>query len=249
MAASERSRPSLFWPLAAVVVPALSLIAKITAVHDEKLPRQGAFVLAPNHYSEFDPLIIALAVFRTGRLPRFMAKESLFRIPVVGWVLKKTGMIPVARAASAAAAKQTMEQSDALVKLGRGVIVYPEGTLTRDPDLWPMRGKSGAVRLALSGDIPLIPVAQWGTQNIIGRYQKGLSLWPLRKPVRVLFGDPVDLSDLRGRAAEPGVLNEATDRLMAAITELLEELRGEKAPTARWNPADHGQNETGRLEP
>ncbi|MGF2948190.1 lysophospholipid acyltransferase family protein [Microbacterium alcoholitolerans] len=249
MAASERSRPSLFWPLAAVVVPALSLIAKITAVHDEKLPRQGAFVLAPNHYSEFDPLIIALAVFRTGRLPRFMAKESLFRIPVVGWVLKKTGMIPVARAASAAAAKQTMEQSDALVKLGRGVIVYPEGTLTRDPDLWPMRGKSGAVRLALSGDIPLIPVAQWGTQNIMGRYQKGLSLWPLRKPVRVLFGDPVDLSDLRGRAAEPGVLNEATDRLMAAITELLEELRGEKAPTARWNPADHGQNETGRLEP
>lgn len=249
MAASERSRPSLFWPLAAVVVPALSLIAKITAVHDEKLPRQGAFVLAPNHYSEFDPLIIALAVFRTGRLPRFMAKESLFRIPVVGWVLKKTGMIPVARAASAAAAKQTIEQSNALVKLGRGVIVYPEGTLTRDPELWPMRGKSGAVRLALSGDIPLIPVAQWGTQNIMGRYQKGLSLWPLRKPVRVLFGDPVDLSDLRGRAAEPGVLNEATDRLMAAITELLEELRGEKAPTARWNPADHGQNETGRLEP
>lgn len=249
MAASERSRPSLFWPLAAVVVPALSLIAKITAVHDEKLPRQGAFVLAPNHYSEFDPLIVALAVFRTGRLPRFMAKESLFRIPVVGWVLKKTGMIPVARAASASAAKQTMEQSSALVKLGRGVIVYPEGTLTRDPDLWPMRGKSGAVRLALSGDIPLIPVAQWGTQNIMGRYQKGLSLWPLRKPVRVLFGDPVDLSDLRGRAAEPGVLNEATDRLMAAITALLEELRGEKAPATRWNPADHGQNETGRLEP
>ncbi|MFP1602064.1 lysophospholipid acyltransferase family protein [Microbacterium sp. 2216-1] len=249
MAVSERSRPSIFWPLAAIVVPVLGLIAKVTVRGDEKLPRQGAFVLAPNHYSEFDPLIIALAVFRTGRLPRFMAKESLFRVPVVGWVLRKSGMIPVARTSSASAAKQTMTQSRELVEHGRGVIVYPEGTLTRDPDLWPMRGKSGAVRLALTGDIPLIPVAHWGTQKIMGRYQKGLSLWPPRKPVYVLYGDPVDLSDLRGRAGEPGVLAEATDRLMAAITVLLEELRGEQAPAQRWNPAQHGQNETGRLEP
>ncbi|MBN8423526.1 1-acyl-sn-glycerol-3-phosphate acyltransferase [Microbacterium esteraromaticum] len=249
MAVSERSRPSIFWPLAAIVVPVLGLIAKVTVRGDEKLPRQGAFVLAPNHYSEFDPLIIALAVFRTGRLPRFMAKESLFRVPVVGWVLRKSGMIPVARTSSASAAKQTMAQSRELVEHGRGVIVYPEGTLTRDPDLWPMRGKSGAVRLALTGDIPLIPVAHWGTQKIMGRYQKGLSLWPPRKPVHVLYGDPVDLSDLRGRAGEPGVLAEATDRLMAAITALLQELRGERAPAQRWNPAQHGQNETGRLEP
>ncbi|MFD5225300.1 lysophospholipid acyltransferase family protein [Microbacterium sp. NPDC058342] len=248
MAASERSRPSLFWPLAVIVIPLVSLLARIRTTGAEKLPRTGAFVLAPNHHSELDPLIVAMSVYRTGRLPRFMAKESLFRIPVVGWVLKRTGMIPVARSSSATAAKQTMAQSRELVEHGRGVIVYPEGTLTRDPELWPMRGKSGAVRLALSGDIPLIPMAQWGTQAIMGRYQKGLSLWPLRKPVRVLIGDPVDLSDLRARATEPAALNEATDRLMAAITALLEQLRGEKAPANRWNPADHGQNETGRLD-
>ena len=249
MAASERSRPSLFWPLAVIVIPLVSLLAKITVTHPEKLPRTGSFVLAPNHYSEFDPLIVAIAVFRTGRLPRFMAKDSLFRVPVLGWILRRTGMIPVARASSASAAKQTLTQSRELVENGRGVIVYPEGTLTRDPGMWPMRGKSGAVRLALTGDIPLIPMAQWGTQQIMGRYQKGLSLWPLRKPVRVLIGDPVDLSDLRGRAGEPGVLNIATERLMAAITELLEELRGEQAPEKRWNPGDHGQKETGRLDP
>jgi 1-acyl-sn-glycerol-3-phosphate acyltransferase len=248
MAASERSRPSLFWPLAAIVIPPLSLLAKVTTEGAHKLPREGAFVLAPNHYSEFDPLIVAMAVYRIGRLPRFMAKESLFRIPVLGWVLTRTGMIPVARASSAAAAKQTMLQSRELVENGRGVIVYPEGTLTRDPELWPMRGKSGAVRLALSGDIPLIPMAQWGTQQIMGRYQKGLSLWPLRKRVRVLVGDPVDLSDLRGRAGDQAVLNEATERLMTAITALLEDLRGEKAPERRWNPTEHGQNETGRLD-
>lgn len=248
MAASERSRPSLFWLLAALVIPPVSLLAKIITIDAHKLPRTGAFVLAPNHYSELDPLIVAMSVYRTGRLPRFMAKSSLFKIPVLGWVLKRTGMIPVARSSSAAAAKQTLLQSRELVENGRGVIVYPEGTLTRDPDLWPMRGKSGAVRLALSGEIPLIPMAQWGTQEIMGRYQKGLSLWPLRKRVHVIIGDPVDLSDLKGRAGEHAALLEATDRLMKAITALLEQLRDEKAPEQRWNPADHGQTETGRLD-
>ncbi|WP_067199076.1 lysophospholipid acyltransferase family protein [Microbacterium sp. XT11] len=245
---SERRRPSLFWPLAVIVVPLVSLLAKIRIVGREKLPANGAFVLAPNHYSEFDPLIVAVAVWRMGRAPRFMAKESLFRVPVLGWVLRSTGMVPVARSSSAAAAKQTLRQSTELVEHGRGVIVYPEGTLTRDPDLWPMRGKSGAVRLALARDLPLIPMAQWGTQAIMGRYQKGLSLWPLRKPVTVVLGNPVDLSDLRGRAGEPAALAEASTRLMNAITALLEDIRGEKAPAERWNPASHGQKETGRLD-
>ncbi len=245
---TETTRPSLFWPLAAIVVPLISLLAKIRITGGEKLPRDGAFVLAPNHYSEFDPLIVAVAVWRTGRAPRFMAKESLFRVPVLGWVLRHTGMIPVARSSSASAAKQTLRQSAELVEHGRGVIVYPEGTLTRDPDMWPMRGKSGAVRLALTDDIPLIPMAHWGTQEIMGRYQKGLSLWPLRKRVEVVIGDPVDVSDLRGRASEAAALTEATDRLMNAITALLEGLRDEKAPAERWNPASHGQKETGRLD-
>lgn len=245
---TETTRPSVFWPLAAVAVPLISLIAKVRVTGAEKLPREGAFVLAPNHYSEFDPLIVALAVWRIGRAPRFMAKESLFRIPVLGWFLHRTGMIPVARTSSASSAKQTMLQSAKLVEHGRGVIVYPEGTLTRDPELWPMRGKSGAVRLALTDGIPLIPMAQWGTQAIMGRYQKGLSLWPLRKPVRVLIGDPVDVSDLRGRAGDQAALTEATTRLMDAITALLEQLRDEKAPAERWNPTLHGQKETGRLD-
>lgn len=246
--APEKTRPSLFWPLAVVAVPSISFLAKIRLTGREKLPKEGAFVLAPNHYSEFDPLIVAVAVWRLGRAPRFMAKESLFRIPVLGAILRATGMIPVARASTAATAKQTMKQSQDLVEHDRGVIVYPEGTLTRDPDLWPMRGKAGAVRLALAGDIPLIPMAHWGTQEIMGRYQKGLKLWPPRKPVHVAIGDPIDLSDLRGRAGDQAALTEATGRLMDAITALLEQLRNEKAPAERWNPAAHGQRETGRLD-
>lgn len=245
---AEKSRPSLFWALAVIVVPFVNYVAKMRFTNREKLPVDGPFVLAPNHYSEFDPIIVAAAVWKLGRAPRFMAKDSLFRVPVVGWLLARTGMIPVARASSRTASAQTIAQSRTLVEAGRGVIVYPEGTLTRDPEMWPMRGKSGAVRLALAGDIPLIPMAQWGTQQIMGRYQKGLSLWPPRRPVGIMIGDPVDLSDLKGRQSEPAAIAEATERLMNAITALLEELRGERAPAKRWNPAEHGQKETGRLD-
>lgn len=245
---TEKSRPSLFWALAVIVIPFVGFAAKLRFTNREKLPAQGPFVLAPNHYSEFDPIIVATAVWKLGRAPRFMAKESLFKVPVVGWLLTRTGMIPVARSSSRAASAQTIAQSRGLVESGRGVIVYPEGTLTRDPGLWPMRGKSGAVRLAMAGDIPLIPMAQWGTQQIMGRYQKGLKLWPPRRPIDIVFGDPVDLSDLKDRQNEPAAINEATDRLMNAVTALLEQIRGEKAPEKRWNPADHGQKETGRLD-
>ncbi|WP_249353919.1 lysophospholipid acyltransferase family protein [Microbacterium sp. 2FI] len=247
-ASPEKTRPSFFWLLAAIAAPPISLLMKIEITGGEKLPREGAYVLAPNHYSEVDPLAVALAVWRMGRAPRFMAKESLFRVPVLGWVLRTSGMVPVARSSSASSARVTLETSETLVKLGRGVIVYPEGTLTRDPELWPMRGKTGAVRLALVGEgIPVIPVAQWGVQQIMPRYGK-LKLWPLRRTVRVLVGDPVDLTPYRSAEGQPQALVSATDAVMAEIAGLLSQLRGEPAPAARWNPADHGQKETGRLE-
>jgi 1-acyl-sn-glycerol-3-phosphate acyltransferase len=247
MSSSEKSRPSWFWPLAAVVVPVVGLLAKLRITGAEKLPREGAYILAPNHVSELDPILVALGVWRLGRAPRFMAKQSLFRVPVLGAAMRATGMIPVARTSSRNSAAQTMSQATALVEDGRGVIVYPEGTLTRDPDLWPMRGKSGAARLALAGDLPLIPVAHWGVQNIMGRYARGLSVWPPRKLVRMAIGDPVDLSDLKDRPTDPAAISEATARVMDAITALLEEIRGEKAPPTRWDPSSHGQAETGRL--
>lgn len=246
-ASREKTRPSVFWPLAAVAAPLIALLFKLDIRGAEKLPREGAYVLAPNHYSEADPLAVALAVWKAGRAPRFMAKESLFRVPVLGWILRSTGMVPVARSSSASSARQTLETSETLVRLGRGVVVYPEGSLTREPDLWPMRGKTGAVRLALAAGIPVIPMAQWGVQQVMPRYGK-LRLWPLRRRVTVLFGDPVDLSAFRGNG-QAANLAAATDKVMADIAGLLSQLRGEPAPAERWNPTDHGQKETGRLEP
>lgn len=249
-ASTEKSRPSAFWPAAAIVVPAVGLISRIEITGGEHLPLEGPYVLAPNHYSEFDPIIIAVATWRLGRAPRFMAKESLFKVPVLGALLRATGMVPVARASTAGAAKLSVDQGVALIEHGRGVIVYPEGSLTREPDLWPMRGKTGAVRLALAGDIPVIPVATWGVQRILPRYGR-LSLWPLRKRVQVKLGPPVDLSVFRLEgAAQRGAANlaAATDAVMADIAGLLGDLRGQTPPAQRWNPAEHGQRETGRLE-
>jgi len=156
-------------------------------------------------------------------------------------------MIPVARASNSAAATQTLAQSNALVAAQRGVIVYPEGSLTRDPDIWPMRGKTGAVRLALAADqtLPVIPVATWGVQEILPRYGR-LRLWPPRRRVRVLVGPPVDLTGFTDTT--PATLTAATDAVMRDISVLLGRLRGEEPPAERWNPAKHGQNETGRLD-
>lgn len=246
-ASAEKTRPSAFWPAAALVVPAVGWFARIEISGGEHLPQEGAYVLAPNHYSEFDPLIIAVATWRLGRAPRFMAKESLFRVPVLGSLLRATGMIPVARASTASAAKQTIEQAQKLARDGRGVIVYPEGSLTRDPEMWPMRGKSGAVRLALAGGLPVIPVATWGVQQILPRYGK-LRVFPPRRRVKVLLGPPVDLDAYRS-AVGTAHLAAATDAVMADISALLSTLRGEPAPAQRWDPSAHGQKETGRLEP
>jgi 1-acyl-sn-glycerol-3-phosphate acyltransferase len=236
----------MFWPAAAIVVPAVGWFAKIEITGGENLPREGAYVLAPNHYSEFDPLIVAVATWRLGRAPRFMAKESLFRVPVLGGLLRATGMIPVARAATAAAAKQTIEQAQQLAAEGRGVIVYPEGSLTRDPDMWPMRGKTGAVRLALAGGLPVIPAATWGVQQILPRYGK-LRVFPPRRRVQVALGPAVDLDAYRGAPTQAALVG-ATDAVMADIARLLGTLRDQTPPPERWNPSAHGQKEIGRLE-
>ncbi len=245
-ATAEKTRPSIFWVLATLAVPPMNLATRYRIEGAEKLPRSGAFVLAPNHYSEIDPVVMGHAVWRLGRAPRFLAKASLFRIPVVGWLLRRSGQIPVERVGSVRGS-EPLRAANELVDKGRLVIVYPEGSLTRDPDLWPMRGKTGAARIALEQGIPVVPAAHWGTQQLMGRYSKKISLFP-PKTIRIKIGDPVDLSAFRDRPLDSATLTEATSVVMDAITALLEDLRGEKAPEQRWDPKINNQKETGRFE-
>jgi 1-acyl-sn-glycerol-3-phosphate acyltransferase len=230
--------------LAGIIIPALLVLARYTVRHPEKIPASGAFLLTPNHYSDFDPLVSAYAVWRSGRVPRYLAKASLFRVPVLGAAMRATGQIPVERAGGGVdplvAARRIVEDDMAL-------IIYPEGTLTREPDLWPMRGKFGAARLALQLGVPVIPAATWGAQKVLPRWSRRISLFP-RKDVVTLVGDPVDLSRWAGKHTDPKALAAATEAIMQAITALLEEIRGETAPAKRYDPAEHGQSEFGRIK-
>jgi 1-acyl-sn-glycerol-3-phosphate acyltransferase len=191
-------------------------------------------------------LVMALAVWKLGRAPRFLAKASLFNVPVVGAALRGTGQIPVERAGSTRN-HEPLKAANELVANGHCIIIYPEGTLTRDPGLWPMRGKTGAVRMALEQNIPIVPSAHWGTQKIMPRYSKKISLFP-RKTIHITFGDPVDLSEFADKPLNAVTLREATEVVMAAVTKLVEDLRDETAPIERWNPTAHKQSETGHFE-
>ena len=243
---SETTRPSVFWVLAALILPLINLSVRYQVTDADKFPRSGAFVMAPNHFSEIDPLVMGVLSWKLGRAPRFLAKASVFETPVLGWLLAKSGQIPVARG-GAVRGNEPVKAAERLVRNGQMVVVYPEGSLTRDPDLWPMRGKSGAVRIALEQGIPIVPVAHRGTQALMPRYSKRIHPFP-RKTVLVKIGDPLSLAEFRGRSLDTATLNEATNVVMEAITHLLEDLRGEKAPVKRWNPAEHDQKETGRFE-
>lgn len=237
----ERRTPSLFWVMAGLVVPPWSLLTKYKIIGE--LPPQGAAVLAPNHYSDIDPVVNGVAVWKLGRKPRYMAKASLFKVPVVGWFLRRSGQIPVERARGANR-RGSMSAARQLVAEQGMVIVYPEGTLTREPDSWPMRGKSGAVRLALESGVPLIPMASWGAQALTPRFEKKFRLrW--RTPIVVRVGEPLDLSEFAGKHTSRTAVEEATRRLMVEITKLLEDIRGGEAPAELYDPAKHGESEFG----
>lgn len=242
-AVARKERTPAWRLLTGLTVPFIRLVGRYRVQHAERIPRSGAFILAPNHMTDFDPLVTGYALWHQGRVPRFLAKASLFTIPVVGWLLSATGQVPVERAARGQGS--TISQGERIVEEGLALVVYPEGTLTRDPELWPMRGKLGAVRIALETGVPLIPAAHWGAQQILPRYGKRISLFP-RKTVDIVIGEPLDLSRWQGRKPDAASLAEATDFLMQSITALLEGLRGETAPAERWDPAAHGQSEFGR---
>ncbi len=236
----------VFRLLGLLLLPFMHLVARYRIIDGDKLPRTGAFILAPNHYSEIDPVVIGLVMWKLDRMPRYLAKASLFRIPVLGWLLRKSGQIPVERS-GAVRGSDPLAMARLISAQGLAVVIYPEGSLTRDPDLWPMRGKTGAVRAALEQGIPVIPIAHWGTQAVMPRYGRRISLFP-RKTITVKVGDPVDLSAFRGRGLDSATLIEATGVVMEAITALLADLRGEQPPAQRWDPSKHNQREIGRFD-
>jgi len=227
---------------AAILRPPMMLLTKRDWRGAENLPRDGGFVACSNHISHFDPLTFAHFLHDFGRPPRFLAKEAVFRIPVLGRIVAGAGQIPVQRESSDAGS--AFAAAVAAVRRGECVAIYPEATITRDPQMWPMVGKTGAARIALATGCPVIPIAQWGQQEILAPYAKRLHLLP-RHTVHVWAGPPVDLSAFAGAPADSATVRGATDAILDAIAALLEQIRGEIRPAQRWDPRQHGQPVTG----
>lgn len=200
----------------------------------EHIPAHGGALLVANHISHLDPIFSGLIVERSGRVPRFLAKHSLWKVPVLGQALAGSGQIPVYR--ESADAQQSLRDGTAALQEGKVVIIYPEGTITRDPQTWPMHARTGVARLALTADVPVVPMVHWGTHRVLDGYNKKFRPLP-RGPIVVRCGEPVDLSEYRGKPIDAALLREVTDLLMVRVRDLLAEVRGEPAPTAFFRRA------------
>lgn len=225
--------------LLAVVIlkPLLLAFTKRTWVHGERLPATGGCVVALNHLSHLDPITAAHLVQDHGRVPRYLAKAALFTTPALGTIMRGAGQIPVERESRSALG--AYDAAVAAIHDGKCVVVYPEATITRDPDLWPMRGKSGAARIALATGCPVIPIGQWGAQEILPPYTTRPHLLP-RKRITMRVGEPVVLHDLAAQERTPEVIAAATDRIMTAITEQVAQIRDERPPAERYDMRIHG---------
>ncbi|WP_245159218.1 lysophospholipid acyltransferase family protein [Blastococcus sp. TF02A-35] len=225
--------PFPLWLCIVVVYPVASLLFRLRYRHPERIPTSGPVLLVANHVSVLDPLACARLVFDAGRIPHFLAKESVFK-GLAGTILRAAGQIPVARYSTAA--RGALAAAEADLRAGNLIVVYPEGSVTRDPGWWPMQARTGAAHLALTTDAVVLPVAQWGPQRVHDYHTKKLHL-RLREPADYLVGEPLDLSALRaeiraGRPIDAHLLRETTELMMSRVRAQLSELRGEPAPLA-----------------
>ena len=218
-----------------VLTPIMTPWVKFSVTGEENLPTEGGFLLVSNHLSNVDPLCLCWYFMKRNTAVRFLAKKSMFSVPVFGWIIKGMGLIPVNRDSNPSAVLAPTREA---LTAGEVVGIYPEGTLTRDPDQWPMEFKSGAARLALDTGVTVIPLSQWGPQDIMAPYNaKGMDMRPGRR-ISYHFGAPVDLSDLIGPAGseDHDAVNAATARILQAVREGVGQLRGLPVPDTVWDP-------------
>jgi len=212
-----------------LVYPLVSLLFRRRWIGLNRIPATGPAIVAVNHISYADPLIFARFIWDAGRVPRYLAKASLFTLPFpLGRIVTGAGQIPVHR--DTADAAEALQHAVKALERGEVVLIYPEGTVTRDPDFWPMQAKTGVARLALlAPGVPVVPIGQWGAQDFLDVYGHRFRPWP-RKQITIAAGPPVDLSDFADCEPDSAVLHQMTDRIMTAIRDQVAAIRGEQPP-------------------
>jgi len=235
----HEARGCLWYRLAvALVLAPLNAVVRHDWRRADRLPRAGGVIVAANHISNADPLVLGWFVHRNGRQARFLAKEEVFRLPVLGPLFRRAGQIPVRRGRVEAFA--ALAEARRVLTDGGCIVIYPEGTITKDPDGWPMVARTGLARLALETGVSVVPVGQWGAQDL-----RRLLRWS-PPVVRVSVGEPVDLTPFRGRPLTGTLLREATESVMDAVLEQVVAVRGGTPPPL---PFDPGATATSPPEP
>lgn len=236
MPASEKA-PFVYRIIYAIARVITRLLTRRHFSGEEHVPRSGAVLFVANHISNYDTLTLGEFVISSGRWPRFLGKSEIWKVPVLGWLATKARQIPVER--STERAKDSLVHAREALLEGGAVAIYPEGTITRDPEGWPMRSRHGAARLALATGAQVVPVAQLGAEQLLGgsRIEPRKLLSLRRRDVYVTAGAPVDLAGLP-LTDEPTRehLEEATSRMTGAVSELYAALRGEPVPDLIWDP-------------
>jgi 1-acyl-sn-glycerol-3-phosphate acyltransferase len=220
-----------FWIRAWVIIlfPVTSLLFKIKWRNLQRVPApdQGGVLIAVNHLSHADTILMARMIWSSGRVPRFLIKAGVFEWKVIGRMMAGAGQIPVYRGTADAA--QSLKDAVAALERGEAVVIYPEGTTTKDPDNWPMQARTGIARLVLAApDTPVVPIGQWGPHKMGGfsikRFGRRRTSW-------ASVGEPLDLSRFRGKEPSSATLREITDEIMSAVRDEVAALRGEQPPT------------------
>ena len=218
-----------------ILYPLDGLLFTIRWRHLERVPspEQGGVIIALNHVSQVDTVLMARLVWSSGRVPRFMIKAGVFGWPIIGYMMKGAGQIPVYRGTADAA--QSLRDAVAALERGEAIVIYPEGTTTRDPDNWPMQAKTGLARLVLlSPDTPVVPIGQWGAHKRRGsKVKRGLFG---RRIAEALVGEPMDMSHYAGAEPTAATLRQITDEIMGKVRDQVAELRGEPAPAEFFKP-------------
>ncbi|MFD9964081.1 lysophospholipid acyltransferase family protein [Amycolatopsis sp. NPDC058986] len=245
---SPRRAPALWRTMLNIDRGLVNLVGRLTV--SGSVPahlRHRPLLMAANHIGVFDAFVLMAACKRIGINPRFMLAGGILDAPVIGPALRVSGHLRVDRKQAATAVGQFTEAVEALKTTREPIIVYPEGRISHDPGLWPERGKTGAARLALAADVPVIPISQWGAHeavywgtetvngpaDLVPLARSGLSA-PLRRPrFRVHFGAPVDLSGVEPE--RPGAGVRAHARIMQAITDGLVPLRRGEPDVPRFH--------------
>ncbi len=218
------------------------------------IPSGGPVIVVGNHISMADGVVLITTIAKARRLARMLATAGVFRTPVVGPAMHHIGYIPVYRRSANPAS--VLAPARAALAAGECLGLYPEGAITRHADLWPARAKTGVVRLALDTGAPVVPVAQWGTQDFVGEEGSRWRAWlaPLRRPpIEVLVGRPIDLRAALGVETSTGAtaaqLRAGADLVMDELCSLLEIITGQERPAHAGrvpNPPLHHDEAPGR---